>query len=144
MKKKKERKKKQTIPDSRSSRVNVSRCMSFREKMHRCHPTEYRQSPYVRESRLRNPGNFCLRNQESWLWRILLTTETRNPCSNDKKSGIQSLESGIRNPYKDLNPESKFHWHRLESSTWNSESTAWNPESKTVLDSLTWGGAGSF
>ena len=36
---------------------------------------------------------------------------------------------GIRNPLC-RNPE---------SSTRNSESTAWNPESKTVLDSLTWG-----
>ena len=24
-------------------------------------------------------------------------------------------------------PESKFHWQRLESSTWNHESPAWNP-----------------
>ena len=32
------------------------------------------------------------------------------------------------------------HWKSPESSTWNSESTARNPESKTVLDSLTWGG----
>ena len=37
------------------------------------------------------------------------------------------------------NPESKFHWQRLESSTWNPESPAWSPQSKTVLDSLTWG-----
>ena len=36
---------------------------------------------------------------------------------------------GIRNPLC-RNPE---------SSTRNSESTAWNPQSKTVLDSLTWG-----
>ena len=28
----------------------------------------------------------------------------------------------------------------MEFSTWNPESTARNPESKTVLDSLTWGG----
>ena len=26
------------------------------------------------------------------------------------------------------NPESKFHWQILESSIWNPESTAWNPE----------------
>ena len=36
---------------------------------------------------------------------------------------------GIRNPLR-CNPE---------SSTRDPESTAWNPESKTVLDSLTWG-----
>ena len=56
--------------------------------------------------------------------------------------GIRNLgkcASGIRNSSQDWNPESKFHWHRLESSTWNLESTAWNPESKTVLDSLLWG-----
>ena len=36
---------------------------------------------------------------------------------------------GIRNPLS-LNPE---------SSTRNSESTGWNPESRTVMESLTWG-----
>ena len=53
--------------------------------------------------------------------------------------GIRNTAQGIRKPFKDSNPESKFHWQRLESSSWNPESTAWNPESKTVLDSLTWG-----
>ena len=52
--------------------------------------------------------------------------------------GIQNTAVGIRNPTEDWNPESRFHWQRLYSSTWNPESTAWNPESKTVLDSLTW------
>ena len=41
--------------------------------------------------------------------------------------------------YNVWNPESKFHWQRLESSTWNPESTAWVPESKTVLYSFTSG-----
>ena len=41
-------------------------------------------------------------------------------------------------PY-DCNSESKFHGQGLESSSWNPESTACNPESKTVLNSLTWG-----
>ena len=36
---------------------------------------------------------------------------------------------GIRNPLR-WNPE---------SSTRNAESTGWNPESKIVMDSLTWG-----
>ena len=36
---------------------------------------------------------------------------------------------GIRNP---------LSWNQ-ESSTRNPESTGWNPESKTVMDSLTWG-----
>ena len=45
---------------------------------------------------------------------------------------------GIRNPNNDWNQESKFKWKKLEPSTWNPESTAWNPDSKKVLDSLTW------
>ena len=45
------------------------------------------------------------------------------------------LLKDIRDLDKDLKPESKIRWERLESSTWNSESTAWNPESKTALDS---------
>ena len=36
------------------------------------------------------------------------------------------------------NLRSKFHWQRQESSTWNPESTAWDPEFKTFLDSLHW------
>ena len=73
-------------------------------------------SPHVRESGFQNPG----------AWKFLLV-----------ESGIQLKESeipltiGIRNPSsteKDLEP-----------STWNLESEAWNPESMTVLDSLTWG-----
>ena len=76
-------------------------------------PKEHSSSPHVGESRFRNPWNF--------------------DC------GIQNTGQGIRNPTKDWNSESRFHWQRLESSTWNQESTAWNPESNTVLDSLTWG-----
>ena len=34
------------------------------------------------------------------------------------------------------NLKSKFHWQRQESSTWNPESTAWDPAFKTFLDSL--------
>ena len=54
----------------------------------------------------------------------------RNPWNFD--CGIQNMGQGIRNPTKDWNSESRFHLQRLESSTWN-------PESNTVLDSLTWG-----
>ena len=39
----------------------------------------------------------------------------------------------------DCNSESKFHGQGLESSSWNPESAACNPESKTVLNSLTCG-----
>ena len=52
--------------------------------------------------------------------------------------GMRNTAQGIRNPTNDWNPESKFNRERLESSTLNSESTAWNPEFKTVLDTLTW------
>ena len=57
--------------------------------------------------------------------------------------GLRNTAQGIQNPTNDWNPESKFHWQILESSIWNiirnPESTAWNPEFKTVLDFLTWG-----
>ena len=54
-------------------------------------------------------------------------------------SGIECIEilrtaQGIRNPSNDWISESKSG-----TETGNPESTAWNPESKTVLDSLTWG-----
>ena len=52
------------------------------------------------------------------------------------ESGIhENFAYRIRNPQL-WNPESKFSWQRLESSTWDPESMAWNAESKTVLDSL--------
>ena len=44
--------------------------------------------------------------------------------------GIRNVAQGIRNLTEDWNPE---------SSTRDLESTAWNPESKTALDSVTWG-----
>ena len=47
--------------------------------------------------------------------------------------GIRNTAQGIRNATDDWNSESRFHWQRLESSTWNPESTTWNPESKTRL-----------
>ena len=54
--------------------------------------------------------------------------------------GIQNRAQVLRNPTKKWNPESTFHWKRLESSTlWNPESMEWDPESKTVLYFLIWG-----
>ena len=44
-----------------------------------------------------------------------------------KESGIQ-LKIGIQNPLTE----------NLESTTENSESTAWNPGSNTILDFLSW------
>ena len=86
-------------------------------------------SPHVRESGLESDKILLL---ESWIWEILLLE------SGILGSGIRNTAQGIRNPTNDWNPESKFHWHGLESSTWNPQSMAWNPESKAVLDSLTW------
>ena len=67
---------------------------------------------------IRSPGKFCLWNPES-----------------------RALESRIelKYPTTEWNLESKFHWRRLESSTRNPEPMEWDPESKTVLYSLTWG-----
>ena len=45
--------------------------------------------------------------------------------------GIRNTSQGFRNPTKDWNQESKFHWQRLESSSWN-------PVCKNVLD-FQWG-----
>ena len=46
--------------------------------------------------------------------------------------GIQNTAQGIWKSTNDKYPESNFHWRRLESSTWNPESTGWNLESKTA------------
>ena len=53
---------------------------------------------------------------------------------------IRNTAQGFRNSANDWSPESKFHWQKKSwSSTWDPESTAWNLESKTALDSLAWG-----
>ena len=72
---------------------------------------------------MRNPWHFCLQNPESWVW---------NP-----ESWVWNPEYNSRNrdPANDWNWESKFHWQR----SWNLQSTAWDPGSKTVLDCFTWG-----
>ena len=69
---------------------------------------------------IRNPEKFYSWNLDSWVL----------------ESGIP-LSTGIRYP------EAKFYWQILESSNCNPESTTWSPESKTVLDSLTWGNTGA-
>ena len=70
---------------------------------------------------IRNPGKFRLRNLESWALEY----------------GVKPVQ-GIWNPSNEWNPESTFHWQRLGSSTWYPQFTTWNPESNTVLDSLSW------
>ena len=52
------------------------------------------------------------------------------------ESGIQLKESGTLLKIGIQNPN---FTNSLESSTGNPEFRAWNPESKTVLDSVTWG-----
>ena len=83
------------------------------------------------------------------VWREGLTekrTGVKFQASFTRKGRIVALSKGIwetfvctiRNPgfwnpeYSSRNPESKFYSQIKES-------TAWNPESKTVLDSLAWG-----
>ena len=53
--------------------------------------------------------------------------------------GNQNRVQVLRDPNKAWNPESTFHWKRLESSTRNPQSTELDSQSKTVLYSLTWG-----
>ena len=65
-----------------------------------------------------NPGKFCLSTLEPWAF----------------ESGIQLKEPRI--PLRVGSRSQGPHWQRLEFSTWNPESMAGNPESKTVLDSL--------
>ena len=76
---------------------------------------------------MRNSGNFGL-------W---------NPESTALESGIQLMESGIPNRilksgFQPLR-ESGIHGCGIRNpQTWNPKSTAWNPESNTLLDDLTW------
>ena len=79
----------------------------------------FKNSRHVRVSGFRSPWNFCLWNPEYDKFFFMK--------SGILVFGIWNTDQGIPFPIKDWNPESKFHWQRVESSTWN-------PESKTVLD----------
>ena len=68
-------------------------------------------------------GLFLLRNQTE-----TLATQA-SQASGILGFRIQNTAQGIRNRTNDRNPESNLHWQRLESSTWNPQSTAWGPES---------------
>ena len=77
------------------------------------------RNPRLFACEIRYPRNFCLQNQESWAL----------------ESGIQLKESGI---HRRLVSGIQVSWTKNpESSTGSQESTAWNPESKTLLDFLT-------
>ena len=69
---------------------------------------------------LGNRGNVCLWNRDPGNFCLWKSEQSR------------VLESGI--------PESRILV--LLTNTWNPESTAWNPESKTVRNCLTWGDKG--
>ena len=71
-------------------------------------------SPHVWKNGFWNQGNFCLWTPESG---IFLHVE-----SGILSFGIRNTLQRIRIPTNDWNSESKFHWQRLESSTWNPES----------------------
>ena len=96
------------------------------------------ESPFQLSSRPMQKNPDC-RIREIFAWGILNPEKfcSLNPELN-MGFGTRNVAQENRNPTKDWNPESKFHCHRLESSTWNPESSAWNPESKTFLDFLTW------
>ena len=64
---------------------------------------------------IQNPGKFCLWNLESGKFYLVE--------SGILGFGIRITAQGIWNPTNDWNPESKSNWQRLESSTWNPEST---------------------
>ena len=86
----------------------------------------------------------CRRIQTPHSVKLLVVSGFReNFARKIRNPGLCTLEYSSRNPEftNDWNPESKYHCQRLKSSTWNPESTASNPESKTVLDSLTRGGS---
>ena len=68
---------------------------------------------------IRNLGHFCLWNPKSWALEF----------------GIQLKGSGI---WPATGMWNLSFTDKLESSTWNLESTGWNPGSNTVLNSLTW------
>ena len=61
-------------------------------------------SPHVRDLRFRNQGNFLL---------------VESGIQGNFVCGIRKAVQGVRNPSNEWNPESKFHYQRLEYSTWN-------------------------
>jgi len=87
-------------------------------------------SLHARESGFQNTGYFSLVVQSKIIQEILFECEICNPGLWNPESRIL-LMIGIQNPSStDKVPC---------THTWNLESTVWNPESKTVLDSLTSG-----
>ena len=92
----------------------------------------YYTSLHEKASVFRNPRNFCSSNPK---YRKVLLLDSGIVCIEIRKTA-----QWIWIPSNDCNPGSKLHWQSPESSTGIPESGAtWNPESKPVLDFLTWG-----
>ena len=81
------------------------------------------KSRQVKWSWYRNQTNSCMMNVESAIWEIF-------PCG-IRDTGPWNLESNWRNlEYRNSSS--------ILSNNWNVKSTAWNPESKTTLNYITW------
>ena len=109
-----------------SKNVFISTCQEIYVQMH----WTSHHSTNIKNSGIAS----CKENEDSGIREIFATGIWNpglwNPEYNSKNpESFQRLKSGIQVPLR-KNPE---------SSTWNLESTAWNPESKRVLDSLTLG-----
>ena len=88
--------------------------LSLRKKQETHSTSESFTTAHVRESGFRNLETFCLRNP-----------------------GLQALESGIQ--LKEFTIPLTTGIRDQSATGKNPESNTWNPESKTVLDTLTWG-----
>ena len=110
-------------------------------------------SPHARESGFQNTGYFSLVVQSKIIQEILFECEICNPGLWNSESRIPlTIGSRIQVPLTKSPAPIPGIWNppcgiQNPSSTdkvpcthtWNLESTVWNPESKTVLDSLTSG-----
>ena len=74
-----------------------------------------------------------LRIPKSGKFMLVETVIKENFACRIRNHGLWNSEYSLRNP------GCNFLWHRLKSSIWNPQFTAWNPESKTVLTFFTWG-----
>ena len=79
-----------------------------------------------------------VRNSKTFLHVIYKSKKKTNLlCILNNVFQYSKIRTRKRNAKKSIKTEKN-----LESSPfWNPESTGWNPESKTVMDSLTWGEA---
>ena len=99
-------------------------------------PTGRLTRPSEREFGFRNPVNVCLEICRNQAGKFLVEFGILNV-------GIRNtLSSRNPDPANDLNPNNPYSLDKnVESSSLNPEFAAWNSQSKTVLDSLTWGRA---